>query len=80
MTTFFYSASYIITVYLGLAETSHTQEPLVVGNGHNSRNNGTINPDLATVIQKFKEYISIIEKLCHNQICSSVNLFHEPTN
>jgi len=67
-----------ITTYLGLTETSHTQEPLVVGNRHNSRNNGTINPDLPTIIHKLEEYISIIEKLSHNQICSSINLYHKP--
>lgn len=47
--------------YLCFAKTSHAQEALIVINGHNSRNNGTIYSNLATVIHKLEKDIGIIE-------------------
>jgi hypothetical protein len=56
----------VIYIYLGFAKTSHTYEALVVINRHNTRDNGTIDSDLAAVIHKFQENISIIKELSNN--------------
>ena len=59
--------------YLSLAKTSHANEALVIINWHNARDNGTLNSNLATIIDKFEENISVVEKLSDNKISSSIN-------
>ena len=65
----------VYTTYLSFAKASHTQETLVVINGHNTRNNRTCNSNLATVIDKFEKDIGIIKQLSDNQISSRINLW-----
>lgn len=60
--------------YLGFAEASHTEEALVIVNGHNTRNNGACYSNLTTIIHKFEEIVSVIEKLSNNEICTSIHL------
>lgn len=60
--------------YLGFAESSHTQEALVIVDGHNTGNNGAFYPNLTTIVDKFEEDISVIEELSNNEVCSGINL------
>ena len=54
------------SAHLCFAETSHTYEAFIVVDGHNSRNNGTGNSNLTTVVDKFEENVSVIEQLSYN--------------
>lgn len=60
--------------YLGFTESSHAKETPVVIDGHDTRNNGTSNSNLAAIIYKLEENVSVIEQLGNDEICSSINL------
>jgi hypothetical protein len=63
-----------INLYLSFAESSHAHETFVVIYWHDARNNGTCYTNLTAVIHELEKDISIVEKLCNNEVSTSINL------